>query len=80
MKCRDWKKGTMLCALCILATTLAAGCSIAGKRVTDNGWQVTLVNGRPFEEGDGKYLFAIYDGNLPVDSISVLQLWSGPPE
>ncbi len=53
-------------------------CSIIGKRRTEDGWQVSVLNGRDFKDKQGGYILAIYDGNLPADSqFSVLQLWSG---
>ena len=75
-----WKRGAVAAASAVLAISVMSGCSIAGKRVTETGWQITLLNGRQFEEGDGHYLLAFYDGALPPPerSVTVLQLWSGP--
>ena len=74
------RSGRVILLVVVGALTMGTltSCSLIGKRRTKDGWQVGLLNGRGFDDKEGGYIVAIYDGNLPADSqFTVLQLWSG---
>ncbi|MBX3729291.1 MAG: hypothetical protein KF858_08920 [Candidatus Sumerlaeia bacterium] len=63
------------CVAVLLAGVLG-GCALVGTKRVNAGdvdvVRVGLINGA----GERKYLLALHDGDLPEDSIALLQLWS----
>ena len=73
----------LLAVTLVVASVSGCGFSLVGKRRVDvdsdrDGWQISVLNGRGFDQHEGGYLFAFYDASLPNnEGFSLLQLWSG---
>jgi hypothetical protein len=59
-----------------MVAMMLGGCALVGTKRVNRGEvdviRVGLMNGA----GERKYLVALHDGDLPEDSVALLQLWS----